>query len=86
MDSTGLGLLPGLGLATGLMLMIMAALLMDSMWAVACVLVVVLVSLGALVFVVVAVSADGDEGGRLRRFVPGLDERESTEPPQEAGR
>jgi hypothetical protein len=79
MESTGMGLLPGLALATVLVLSIMAALLMESIWAVALILIVVLACTGLVAFVVVAVTAEGDEAGRLRRLVPGLSERGPTE-------
>jgi hypothetical protein len=42
------------------------------MWAVAGVLFVILLCVAALVYVVLAISADGDEGHRMRRWVPGL--------------
>jgi ABC-type spermidine/putrescine transport system permease subunit II len=79
MESTGLGLLPGLALATGLVLVVMAALLTESMWAVAGVLAVIVACSAYVVFVVLAVSAEGDEGRRLRAAVPGLSEPESNE-------
>jgi hypothetical protein len=72
MESSGLGLLPGVVLALALILTVMAALLTESMWAVAGVLFVILLCVAALVFVVLAVSAEGDEGRRMRRWVPGL--------------
>jgi VIT1/CCC1 family predicted Fe2+/Mn2+ transporter len=78
MDATGLGLLPGLALATGLLVVVMAALLTGSMWAVAGVLVIIGICLAAVVFVVLAVTAEGEEGRRIRRMVPGLSEQEST--------
>ena len=74
MDATGLGLLPGLALATALLCAAMAALLTGSMWAVAGVLLLVILCAAAVVYVVVAVTAEGDEGHRLRRRVPGLDD------------
>jgi hypothetical protein len=74
MNATGLGLLPGLALATGLICVAMAALLTGSMWAVAGVLVLIVLCTAAVVFVVVAVTGEGDEGHRLRSRVPGLDD------------
>jgi hypothetical protein len=72
MDSTGLGLLPGIAVAMGLMIMAMALLLTGSMWAVAFVLVLIGACVAAIVYVVVAVSSEGERGRRLRRRVPGL--------------
>jgi hypothetical protein len=74
MDATGLGLLPGLTLAMGLIVVAMAALLTGSIWAVVGVLVLIGVATAAIVFVVVAVTGEGEEGRRLRAKVPGLDE------------
>ena len=74
MDATGLGLLPGLALATALLCVAMAALLTGSMWAVAGVLFLIVLCAAVVVYVVVAVTAEGDEGHRLRRRVPGLDD------------
>jgi hypothetical protein len=72
MESTGLGLLPGIAVALGLMILAMALVLTGSMWAVAFVLVLIGVCLAAIVYVVVAVSSDGERGRRLGRRVPGL--------------
>jgi hypothetical protein len=77
MESTGLGLLPGLVLATGLIVTVMASLLTGSLWAVAGVLLVIIVSAMAVVYVVVAVSTDGEDGRRMRAKVPGLGEPDS---------
>jgi hypothetical protein len=74
MDATGLGLLPGLGLATALICVAMAALLTGSMWAVAGVLVLTVLCAAAVVYVVMAVTGEGDEGHKLRKRVPGLDD------------
>jgi hypothetical protein len=74
MNATGLGLLPGLALATALICAAMAALLTGSMWAVAGVLVLIVLCAAVVVYVVVAVTGEGDEGQRLRRRVPGLDD------------
>ena len=72
MDRTGMGLLPGLVLAMGLVVFAMAALLTGSMWAVFGVLAVVGVVTCAVIYVVVAVGSDDDDGDRMRRHVPGL--------------
>ena len=72
MESTGLGLLPGIVVALGLMILAMALVLLDSMWAVAFVLVAIVVCVAAIVYVVVAVTSEGERGRRLRRRVPGL--------------
>jgi hypothetical protein len=72
MDATGLGLLPGLALATALLCVAMAALLTGSMWAVAGVLLLIVLCAAVVVYVVLAISAEGDEGQRLRERVPGL--------------
>jgi hypothetical protein len=74
MNATGLGLLPGLALATALICVAMVALLTGSMWAVAGVLVLIVLCTAVVVYVVVAVTAEGDEGQRLRKRVPGLDD------------
>lgn len=78
MNDTGLGLLPGLALATGLLVVAMAALLTGSKWAVVGVLVIIGICVAAVVLVVLAVTAEGEEGRRLRRMVPGLSEQDST--------
>src|SRR5262245_62065163 len=75
MDRSGMGLLPGLVLAMGVLVFAMAALLTGSMWAVAGVLVMVILVTGAVVYVVLAVLSEGDEGVRMRRHVPGLSDR-----------
>jgi O-antigen/teichoic acid export membrane protein len=72
MESTGLGLLPGVAVALGLMILAMALVLTGSMWAVAFVLLLIGACLGAILYVVVAVSSEGERGRRLRRRVPGL--------------
>jgi hypothetical protein len=74
MDATGLGLLPGLALATALICVAMAALLTGSMWAVAGVLVLIVVCTAVVVYVVMAVTGEGDEGQVLRSRVPGLED------------
>jgi amino acid transporter len=72
MDATGLGLLPGLALATILICAAMAALLTGSMWAVGGVLLLIVLCVAAVVYVVLAISAEGEQGERMRRTVPGL--------------
>jgi len=74
MDATGLGLLPGLALATALICVAMAALLTGSMWAVGGVLLLIILCVAAVVYVVLAISAEGEQGRRMRRSVPGLDQ------------
>lgn len=54
MDLSGLGLLPGLALALGLVVFAMAFLLIDSMWAVVGVLALVAVVTGVILAVVFA--------------------------------
>jgi hypothetical protein len=75
MERTGLGLLPGLVLALGLIVFAMAALLTGSMWAVVGLLVLIGLVTAALVYVVVAVASDGEEAARMRRHIPGLSGR-----------
>jgi hypothetical protein len=75
MEATGMGLLPGLVGGMAAIVLAMAALLTGSMWALVGVLALVGVVTAAIVFVVVAVIAEGEEGRRLRAMVPGLSER-----------
>jgi hypothetical protein len=79
MEATGMGLLPGLSAAMTLVVLVMAALLTGSMWAVVGVLALIGVCVAAIVFVVIAVTAEGEQGRRLRAMVPGLSERIFTE-------
>jgi hypothetical protein len=72
MEATGMGLLPGLVSAIGLVVIAMAALLTGSMWAVWGVLAVIGVCVAAVVFVVVAVTSEGEQGRRLQALAPGL--------------
>ena len=73
MEESGLGLLPGIVIALGLVVAAMALLLLDSMLAVFGVLVLaVLVTLVILAVVVALLEEDGDMGRRLRRLIPGL--------------
>ena len=75
MDETGLGLLPGLVVALGLVVGAMTLLLIGSMWAVFGVLaLVVIVTLAILAVVVALLDEDGETGRRLRRAIPGFDE------------
>ena len=73
MEESGLGLLPGIVIALGLVLGAMALLMLDSMLAVFGVLVlVVLVTLVILAVVVALIDEEGEFGRRLRRAIPGL--------------
>ena len=78
MNDTGLGLLPGLALATGLLVVAMAAVLTGSKWAVVGVLVIIGICVAAVVLVVLAVTAEGErtpspsDGARTQRA--GLDQ------------
>jgi hypothetical protein len=73
MEETGLGLLPGIAIALGLVVGAMVLLLLDSMLAVFGVLALaVLVTLVILAVVVALLDEDGDFGRRLRRVIPGL--------------
>jgi hypothetical protein len=72
MEATGMGLLPGLVVALILIVFAMAALLTGSIWAVAIVLALIAIVTGVIVYVVVALTSDGDDGRRLRSKVPGL--------------
>lgn len=76
MDETGLGLLPGLSAALGLVVGAMTLLLIGSMWAVVAALALVLIVTVAIVAVVIAVlDEEGELGRRLRRVIPGIGER-----------
>ena len=60
-DRSGLGLLPGLGLAFGLCLIVMAALLIEEWWVTFTVLVTLFIVTGVVVWVVLkVVDEDGD--------------------------
>jgi hypothetical protein len=76
MDRTGMGLLPGLVLALGLVVFAMAALLTGSMWAVFGVLAMVGVVTAAVVYVVIAVLSEDEDSDTMRWHVPGLGERD----------
>jgi hypothetical protein len=79
MEATGMGLLPGLSTAMTVVVLAMAALLTGSVWVVAGALALIGLSVMAIVFVVVAVTTEGEPGRRLRAMVPGLSERTFTE-------
>ena len=73
MDETGLGLLPGIVVALGLVVGAMALLLLGSMWAVFGVLgLVVIVTMAILAVVVALLDEEGELGRRLRGAIPGL--------------
>lgn len=74
MELSGMGLLPGMVVAAGVVVFAMAALLTGSMWAVAGLLLLICVVTAGVVYVVVAVATEGADGERLRRRVPGLGE------------
>jgi hypothetical protein len=74
MDSTGLGLLPGLVGAMALIVIAMAALLTGSMWAVVLLLVAIVLTIGAIVYIVTALATEGEDGRRMRARIPGLGE------------
>lgn len=59
-ESSGLGLLPGIGLAFAFALMVMAALILDAWWVTVAVLVTLFAITGAIVWVVVKMADDGD--------------------------
>jgi hypothetical protein len=72
-DRTGLGLLPGLVLALGLIVFAMASLPMGSMWAVFGVLALIVIVTMAVVAVMIALlDEDGELGTLLRHVIPGL--------------
>lgn len=63
-DASGMGLLPGIGLAFALGVLVMAALLSESWWAVAGVLLVLFVLTAVVVLVIVKlIGADGGPEG-----------------------
>jgi hypothetical protein len=75
MDETGLGLLPGLAGALGVVVVAMTLLLIGSMWAVLGVFALVLIVTASILAVVIALLDEhGEIGRRLRRAIPGLDE------------
>lgn len=75
METTGMGLLPGLSGAMALIVLAMVALLTGSLWAVFGLLALIGVITAAIVFVVLAVTTEGEKGRRLRAMVPGLGDR-----------
>jgi hypothetical protein len=60
-DSSGLGLLPGLGLAFAFALVAMAALLLEAWWVTVAVLLTLFVITGAVVWVVLRMVDDGSD-------------------------
>lgn len=60
-DSSGLGLLPGIAIAFGLALLVMAALLFEAWWVTAAVLITLFVITGVVVWIVVALTDDSDD-------------------------
>ena len=72
MEETGLGLLPGLVLALGIVVFSMALLLAGSIWALVAVVVLVALVTASLLAVVIALIDEGELGDRLRRYIPGL--------------
>ena len=79
MEQTGLGLLPGVVSALGVVVFAMALLLTGSMWAVVGVLVLVAVVTASVLTVVFALLAEDESGERLRRRIPGLSARSRSE-------
>lgn len=75
MDSSGMGLLPGVALCLAIGVIATGALLIESYWAVALVLGVVLVAAAAITYVVWALAEEDEDGGRRRNGVPGLGTR-----------
>jgi len=79
MDDTGLGLLPGIVIALGLVVGAMALLLLDSMLAVFAVLLLAIFATVLILAVVIALlDEDGELGRRLRRAIPGLSDDSTT--------
>jgi len=72
MEETGLGLLPGVVLALFIVVLAMAVLFTNSMWAVVGVLLLIGVVTTSILTVVVALIDEGELGERLRRRIPGL--------------
>lgn len=60
-ESSGLGLLPGLGLAFGFALMVMAALLVEAWWVTVAVLITLFGITGVVVWVVLRMTDDADD-------------------------
>lgn len=75
MDSTGLGLLPGVALALFLTMLAIAALLFNSYWALALVVAVVIGAGAAITWVVLALASEDEDEGRMRDAIPGLKQR-----------
>jgi hypothetical protein len=62
-EASGLGLLPGIGLAFGLALLTMVALVLDAWWVTIAVLLVLFLITGAIAAVVLAVMRDEPDDG-----------------------
>jgi hypothetical protein len=75
MEETGLGLLPGVVTALGIVVLSMALLLTGSMWAVFAVLLMIGLVTASILAVVIALVDEGELGARLRRSIPGLPSR-----------
>ena len=75
MEETGLGLLPGVVAALGVVVLSMALLLTGSMWAVFAVLLLIGLVTASILAVVIALIDEGELGHRLRRSIPGLPPR-----------
>jgi hypothetical protein len=75
MEATGLGLLPGVVAALGIVVVSMALLLTGSMWAVFAVLLLVGLVTASILAVVIALIDEGELGERLRHSIPGLPPR-----------
>ena len=63
-DRSGLGLLPGIGLAFALALIVMAALLIEAWWVTFSVLVTLFIVTGVVVWVVLKIADDGPSDER----------------------
>lgn len=76
MEESGLGLLPGIVVALGLVVGAMTLLLVNSMLAVFGVLLLALLTTAVILLVVLALlDEEGELGRRLRNAIPGLSER-----------
>lgn len=61
MERSGLGLLPGLALALAIVLVAMAALVLETWWITVCVVAVLILATGAVVWVVLKIADDGPD-------------------------
>jgi hypothetical protein len=75
MEATGLGLLPGLVAALGLIVLSMALLLTGSMWAVVALMCLIGIVTASILAVVFALIDEGELGTWLRHHIPGVDTR-----------